>query len=166
MSSSRRSKNFFFSCKSLKRLHRLCNSQCQSCHGHHIAERFEQYLQVLTVHHRRLQFDTLPCCRPPQSNVSGTIINCAFAPDKWLIYHFCHNNDQFCQRPCFRKNLWYIDIEISISVSTISKPGRISMKFSPLELLLVISIAVIVGIVLVVLVKYLIRYAIKFLRKN
>lgn len=83
-----------------------------------------------------------------------------------LMYHFCHNNDQFCQRPCFRKNLWYIDIEISISVSTISKPGRISMKFSPLELLLVISIAVIVGIVLVVLVKYLIRYAIKFLRKN
>ena len=40
------------------------------------------------------------------------------------------------------------------------------MKFSPLELLLVISIAVIVGSVLVVLVKYLIRYAIKFLRKN
>lgn len=43
---------------------------------------------------------------------------------------------------------------------------NLSMKFSPLELLLVISIAVIVGIVLVVLVKYLIRYAIKFLRKN
>lgn len=39
------------------------------------------------------------------------------------------------------------------------------MKFSPLELLLVISIAVIVGIVLAVLVKYL-SYAIKFLRKN
>lgn len=39
------------------------------------------------------------------------------------------------------------------------------MKFSPLELLLVISIAVIVGIVLVVLVKYLIRYAIKFYAK-
>lgn len=37
------------------------------------------------------------------------------------------------------------------------------MKFSPLELLLVISIAV---IVLVVLVKYLIRCTIKFLRKN
>lgn len=44
--------------------------------------------------------------------------------------------------------------------------GQRSMKFSPLELLLVISIAVIVGIVLAVLVKYLIRYAIKFLRKN
>lgn len=40
------------------------------------------------------------------------------------------------------------------------------MKFSPLELLLVISIAVIVGIVLVVLVKYLIRYAIRFLYKG
>ena len=37
------------------------------------------------------------------------------------------------------------------------------MKFSPLELLLVISITVIVGIVLAVLVKYLISYAIKFL---
>ena len=36
------------------------------------------------VHHRRLQFDTLPCCRPPQSNVADTIINCAFAPDKWF----------------------------------------------------------------------------------